>query len=218
VFYESLNVYESNLEWTLPELHHLLGDFQFLGATLVEQVVISSNVNELTPLFLQYAKNILRLDAKVIKPAQSMLAMPDDAPGDIVAVIHSHPGEVVYIGMQEHLTIAYVNDGYFQGYLTGPAIDLAPQSSMPPRLHLAKSNDAAATQGTILSVLGMMESALRMIRPHHDVRVVVYGPLAAWMSAYIQEPHTLDELAIFKGMRHWLKHLDTQEPPQDGRE
>jgi pantothenate kinase type III len=208
VYYESLNLLPTDIEWTHKDVHRLLGDFQFLGATLATSVVISSQVKELVPAFVQYAKRVLHIDAVLIEPAQSMLALPESTPTDVVAVIHAYPGEVVYIGIQEHITITYVNDGYFQGFLQGPPISLDPQTVMPARLHLAKSEEAAMIQGAIVATIGFIESALRLIRPHQDAKLVVYGPLAKWMSPYIEEVHTLDAIAVFKGMRHLTQHVE----------
>lgn len=208
VYYESLHLLDTDPTWTHKDVHGLLGDFQFLGAILVNTVVISSHVKELTSVFSAYAKKILQTDALIIQSKQSMLALPDSTPTDVVAVIHAHAGEVVYIGLQEHVTITYVNDGYFQGYLQGPAIVLDPQTEMPPRLHLAKHEEAASIQGAIVGVIGFIESALRLIRPHQDATLVLYGPLAKWMSPYIEEVHTLDSTALFKGMKHLTQHVE----------
>jgi hypothetical protein len=132
VYYESLNLLETNPEWTANDVAAILGDYQFLGASLVEKVVISSHVKELTPVFQQYAKKTLQTEAIVIHPRLSTLPLADSTPTDVVGVIHSHGGEVVYIGVQEHLTICYVNDGYFQGYFQGPDVPLTPTTQMPP--------------------------------------------------------------------------------------
>ena len=208
VYYESLHLLDTDPLWTLKDVHALLGDFQFLGATLVDTVVISSHVKELTSVFSAYAKKVLQTEATILQPKQSMLALPDTTPTDVVGVIHAHAGEVVYIGLQEHVTISYVNDGYFQGFLQGPTIPLDPQTQMPARLHLAKSESAASIQGAIVGVIGFIESALRLIRPHQDATLVVYGPLAKWMSPYIEEAHTLDATALFKGMKHLIQHVE----------
>lgn len=208
VYYESLHLLETDPAWTLKDVHQLLGDFQFLGSILVNTVVISSHVIELTNVFFAYAKKILHTEATIIQAKQSMLVLPESTPTDVVAVIHAHAGEVVYIGLQEHVTITYVNDGYFQGFLLGPSIAIDPQTEMPPRLHLAKQEEAALIQGTIVSIIGFIESALRLIRPHQDATLVLYGPLAKWMSPYIEEVHTLDVTALFKGMRHLIQHVE----------
>ena len=208
VYYESLQVVETDQAWTLKDVHRLLGDFQFLGAILVNKVVISSHVKELTSVFSAYAKKILQTDALIIQPKQSMLTLPESTPTDVVAVIHAHAGEVVYLGLQEHVTITYVNDGYFQGFLQGPAISIDLQTEMPPRLHLAKHEEAAMIQGAIVGVIGFIESALRLIRPHQEATLVLYGPLAKWMSPYIEEVHTLDTNALFKGMKHLTQHVE----------
>ena len=208
VYYESLQVVETDPAWTLKDVHRLLGDFQFLGAILVNKVVISSHVKELTSVFSAYAKKILQTDALIIQPKQSMLTLPESTPTDVVAVIHAHAGEVVYLGLQEHVTITYVNDGYFQGFLQGPAISIDLQTEMPPRLHLAKHEEAAMIQGAIVGVIGFIESALRLIRPHQEATLVLYGPLAKWMSPYIEEVHTLDTNALFKGMKHLTQHVE----------
>jgi pantothenate kinase type III len=208
VYYESLHLLATDPSWTVKDVHGLLGDFQFLGATLVNAVVLSSHVKELTTVFSQYAKKVLQTEARVLKPSQSMLALPESTPTDVVAVIHAHAGEVVYIGLQEHVTMSYVNDGYFQGFLQGPSIALDPQTVMPARLHLAKHDDAASIQGAIVGVIGFIDSALRLIRPHQDAKLVLYGPLAKWLSPYIEEVHTLDPTALFKGMRHLTQHVE----------
>jgi pantothenate kinase type III len=208
VYYESLQVVETDPAWTLKDVHRLLGDFQFLGAILVNKVVISSHVKELTSVFSAYAKKVLQTDALIIQPKQSMLTLPESTPTDVVAVIHAHAGEVVYLGLQEHVTITYVNDGYFQGFLQGPAISIDLQTEMPPRLHLAKHEEAAMIQGAIVGVIGFIESALRLIRPHQEATLVLYGPLAKWMSPYIEEVHTLDTNALFKGMKHLTQHVE----------
>jgi pantothenate kinase type III len=201
-------VVETDPAWTLKDVHRLLGDFQFLGAILVNKVVISSHVKELTSVFSAYAKKVLQTDALIIQPKQSMLTLPESTPTDVVAVIHAHAGEVVYLGLQEHVTITYVNDGYFQGFLQGPAISIDLQTEMPPRLHLAKHEEAAMIQGAIVGVIGFIESALRLIRPHQEATLVLYGPLAKWMSPYIEEVHTLDTNALFKGMKHLTQHVE----------
>jgi pantothenate kinase type III len=208
VYYESLQVVETDPAWTLKDVHRLLGDFQFLGAILVNKVVISSHVKELTSVFSAYAKKVLQTDALIIQPKQSMLTLPESTPTDVVAVIHAHAGEVVYLGLQEHVTITYVNDGYFQGFLQGPAISIDLQTEMPPRLHLAKHEEAAMIQGAIVGVIGFIESALRLIRPHQEATLVLYGPLAKWMSPYIEEVHILDTNALFKGMKHLTQHVE----------
>jgi len=207
VYFESLTLLETNLDWTLSDLNSLLGDFQFLGATLVEQVLISSHVKELQSLFVQYAKKTLQTDAIVITPSLSMYPLDASVPTDVVSVIHSHAGEVVYIGVQEQLTISYVNDGYFQGFFQGPALALSPASEMPPRLHLAKTADSASLHGTINAVLGSIESALRTIRPHQDASVILYGPLAKWLSPYIEDNHQLDADALFRCMARLTQHV-----------
>ncbi len=208
VYFESLHLLDTDPLWTLKDVHGLLGDFQFLGSILVDTVVISSHVKELTSVFSAYAKKVLQTEATILHAKQSMLVLPEATPTDVVAVIHAHAGEVVYIGLQEHVTITYVNDGYFQGFLQGPAISIDPQTQMPARLHLAKHDEAATIQGAIVMVIGFIESALRLIRPHQDATLVVYGPLAKWMSPYIEEAHTLDTTALFKGMRHLIQHVE----------
>jgi len=207
VYFESLTILETNLEWTYSDLTALLGDFQFLGATLVERVLISSHVKELNSLFIQYAKKTLQTDAILIAPTLSMYPLDTTVPTDVVSVIHSHGGEVVYIGVQEQLTISYVNDGYFQGYFQGPELPLTPNSEMPTRLHLAKTADAALLHGTLNAVLGSIESALRTIRPHQDASVILYGPLAKWLSPYIEDKHQLDADALFRGMARLIQHV-----------
>jgi hypothetical protein len=207
VYFESVTLLETNVDWTLSDLNSLLGDFQFLGVTLVEHVLISSHVKELQPVFLQYAKKTLHTDAILINPSLSMYPLDASVPTDVVSVIHSHAGEVVYIGAQEQLTISYVNDGYFQGYFQGPMLPLTPNSEMPPRLHLAKTAEAASLHGTINAVLGSIESALRTIRPHQDASVILYGPLAKWLSPYIEDKHQLDADALFRGMARLTQHV-----------
>jgi pantothenate kinase type III len=207
VYYESLNLLETNPEWTASDVAVILGDYQFLGASLVEKVVISSHVKELTPVFQQYAKKTLQTEAIVIHPRLSTLPLADSTPTDVVGVIHSHGGEVVYIGVQEHLTICYVNDGYFQGYFQGPDVPLTPTTQMPPRLHLAKTEEAAEIHGAINAVLGSIDSALRTIRPHQDAKVILYGPLAKWLSPYIEDAHQLDPTALFRGLSRLIQHV-----------
>lgn len=207
VYYESLTLLDTNVEWTTHDIASLLGDYQFLGASLVEKVVISSHVKELTPVFAQYAKKTLQTEAMIITPGMSTLPLPESTPTDVVGVIHSHGGEVVYIGAQEQLTISYVNDGYFQGYFQGPELPLSPTSQMPTRLHLAKSEEAAVIHGAINAVLGSIDSALRTIRPHQDAKVILYGPLAKWLSPYIDDAHQLDPHALFRGLSRLIQHV-----------
>lgn len=206
IYYESLTLVETNEDWTVDDLVAMLGDFQFLGTRIIEHVVISSRVTGVTSVFTNYAKKILKLEPVFIGPSHSLFAMDDDIPTDVVGVIHSHPGEVVYIGLDESMTISYVKDGLFQGYFQGPGITLAPTTQMPARIHLGKTKDSSEIQGQIVSIIGTIETALRTIRPHQEATLVLYGPLAKWMSGYMDEPHILDSDALFSGLRNLLKH------------
>ena len=206
IYYESLTLVETNLDWTVSDIVEMLGDFQFLGTRIIEHVVISSRQPAITTVFTQYAKKILKLDPVFIKPSHSLFAMEDSVPTDVVAVVHSHPGEVVYIGIDETITISYVNDGMFQGYFQGPGLHLRPATQIPSRIHVAKAAQMAQVQGEIVSIIGTIETALRAIRPHQEAKIILYGPFAKWMSGYIEESHSLDADALFTGLTNLLKH------------
>jgi pantothenate kinase type III len=206
MFYESLTVVETNPAWTVSDLVTMLGDFQFLGTRIIEHVVISSRVPAVASVFRQYAKKILQLEPVFIQPTHSLFAMEADIPTDVVSVIHSHPGEVVYVGLDEKITISYVNDGLFQGYFQGPDLHLKLSMQIPPRVLLGKTVANATVQGHIISVVGTIDVALRTIRPHQDAKIVLYGPFATWMASYLEEHHILDPDALFTGMRNLLKH------------
>jgi len=206
MYYESLTVVETNPAWTVSDLVTLLGDFQFLGTRIIEHVVISSRVPAVTSVFRQYAKKILQLEPVFIHSGHSLFAMESDIPTDVVSVIHSHPGEVVYIGLDDHITISYVNDGLFQGYFQGPGLQLHLSMQIPPRVVLGKTVASAMVQGQIISVVGTIDAGLRTIRPHQDAKIVLYGPFATWMATYLEERHILDPDAVFAGMRNLLKH------------
>jgi pantothenate kinase type III len=206
LYYESLTVVPTDDEWNVDDIVSMLGDFQFLGTRIIEHVVISSRVSSVASVFANYAKKVLKLEPVFISPRHSLFAMDDDIPTDVVGVTHSHPGEVVYVGLDEAITISYVKDGLFQGYFQGPALTLSPSTQMPARIHLGKAPSSASIQGQIVSIIGTMDTALRTMRPHQEAKIVLYGPLAKWMSGYVEERHTLDSDALFSGLQNLLKH------------
>lgn len=206
IYYESLSVVETDENWNVDDVVAMLGDFQFLGTRIIEHVVISSRVPTVATVFSNYAKKVLKLDPVYIHPRHSLFAMDDDIPTDVVGVTHSHPGEVVYVGLDEAITISYVKDGLFQGYFQGPQLTLSSSTQMPARIHLGKTPTSAMIQGQIVTIIGTIETALRTIRPHQEAKIVLYGPLAKWMSGYLEERHTLDSDALFSGLQNLLKH------------
>jgi len=193
LYYESLTVVPTDDEWNVDDIVSMLGDFQFLGTRIIEHVVISSRVSSVASVFANYAKKVLKLEPVFISPRHSLFAMDDDIPTDVV-------------GVDEAITISYVKDGLFQGYFQGPALTLSPSTQMPARIHLGKAPSSATIQGQIVSIIGTIDTALRTMRPHQEAKIVLYGPLAKWMSGYVEERHTLDSDALFSGLQNLLKH------------
>lgn len=212
--YETIVNLPSDPSLTVKDLVSELGEFKILGVTEVEEVIISSVVPSLTPVYQAYSRDILELEPLVISQETSAFPVTEETGADIICCLNAVHKESLIIMLGTATVFAYLNENVFEGVVIAPGVITGMRSMIDnaallndfevatPKHVLGLNTTECLQSGMTYGHAAMIDGIISRIRPSINCELIAIGGFAETIVPLCNYPITVDQDLIFKGMEN----------------